>query len=236
MPVSLTCSGCKSTLKVRDDLAGKKVKCPKCATLLTVPAAEEEEFAPVEIDDPSDSVVDAPPPEKKSKPSRDDDDEDDRPRGKSRRRDEDDEDDDRDRKRNPDRDKKGSTGIRADRDRGRRDDDDEDDGRDRKRRRGRGRDDDDDDRIVKKSKYEPCPRCEATGATKVKWTPWGSFYGPAMFTHVRCPECGYAYNGKTGGSNLIPAIIFVTVPTVGILGILGFLAYFLYTYYKATQI
>src|SRR5262249_458952 len=50
-------------------------------------------------------------------------------------------------------------------------------------------------------------------------------YGPAMFTHVRCRDCGYCYNGKTGGSNLIPAVIFVAVPLIGILGILGGLAY-----------
>ena len=52
------------------------------------------------------------------------------------------------------------------------------------------------------------------------WTPWGSFYGPALFNHVRCRECGFGYNGLTGKSNLIPAIFFVTVPAVLIVGIL----------------
>src|SRR4051794_4199441 len=42
MPVTLTCSGCNSSLRVRDDLAGKKVKCPRCAHLILVPAREED--------------------------------------------------------------------------------------------------------------------------------------------------------------------------------------------------
>ena len=60
------------------------------------------------------------------------------------------------------------------------------------------------------------------------FTPWGSFYGPALFNHVRCPECRYAYNGRTGRSNLIPAIIFVTIPALIIAGLLGFIAVVLY--------
>lgn len=78
------------------------------------------------------------------------------------------------------------------------------------------------------SPYKPCPRCGSLGAERVLWTFWGSFYGPAIFCHVRCPECRYAYNGRSGGSNLIPAIIFVTVPLLGILFIfaaLGFMVY-----------
>jgi hypothetical protein len=81
----------------------------------------------------------------------------------------------------------------------------------------------------KASKYKPCPQCGATGARRVKATWWGSFYGPALFTHVRCPECDYAYNGRTGGSNLIPAIVFVTVPAVGIIALLGLIFYLLHS-------
>ena len=61
------------------------------------------------------------------------------------------------------------------------------------------------------------------------WTAWGSFYGPAMFTHVCCPDCNYRYNGKTGGSNLIPAILFFTAPLIGILAIIGAVVYILYS-------
>jgi hypothetical protein len=69
--------------------------------------------------------------------------------------------------------------------------------------------------------YKPCPRCGGQDARQVIWTFWGSFYGPAMLTHVRCPDCGYAYNGRTGRSNLVPAVIFVTIPLLLILAIVG---------------
>jgi hypothetical protein len=85
--------------------------------------------------------------------------------------------------------------------------------------------DDDREEERPRSKYKPCPQCGARGARRLKWTWWGSFYGPALFSHVRCPDCGYTYNGRTGGSNLIPAIIFVTVPAVLILSVLGFIAW-----------
>jgi hypothetical protein len=55
----------------------------------------------------------------------------------------------------------------------------------------------------------------------VAWTIWGSFYGPALFTHVRCPECDYGYNGQTGRSNIVPAIIFVTIPAILIAAVVG---------------
>jgi predicted amidophosphoribosyltransferase len=71
------------------------------------------------------------------------------------------------------------------------------------------------------SDYAPCPRCGARGAERVVFTFWGSFYGPALFTHVQCPKCYYKYNGKTGKSNRIPAILFVSIPLVLILAIIG---------------
>jgi uncharacterized paraquat-inducible protein A len=76
----------------------------------------------------------------------------------------------------------------------------------------------------KRKSFKPCPRCGAEGAKRVLFTPWGSFYGPALFNHVRCPECRYAYNGRSGGSNLIPAILFVTVPLVLMAAIICYLA------------
>jgi transposase-like protein len=70
------------------------------------------------------------------------------------------------------------------------------------------------------SPYVNCPRCRAKKPRKVLWTMWGSFYGPAMFSHVRCRKCGYAYNGRTGSSNLPWAILFVAVPAFLIILIL----------------
>jgi hypothetical protein len=43
MPILLTCSQCQKTLKVRDELAGKRVKCPQCQAVLHVPASAAPE-------------------------------------------------------------------------------------------------------------------------------------------------------------------------------------------------
>jgi endogenous inhibitor of DNA gyrase (YacG/DUF329 family) len=80
----------------------------------------------------------------------------------------------------------------------------------------------------RKSKYQPCPECGAYGAERVKYTLWGSFYGPSLCTHVRCPECGYAYNGRTGESNLpwiIAGSIVQAICGVGILAVIGAVAW-----------
>ena len=122
--ITFQCYSCNQVLKVGSDKAGKKAKCIKCGTILTIPVASDEEE--VKAGSPRKS----PPPirnEEEDRPrsrrSRDDDeDEDDRPR---RRRDRDDEDDD------------------YDRPRGRGRDEDDDDDYDRPRRR-RSRDEDDD--------------------------------------------------------------------------------------------
>jgi predicted Zn finger-like uncharacterized protein len=77
------------------------------------------------------------------------------------------------------------------------------------------------DERAPKSKYAECPKCGARAAKRVKWTAWGSFYGPALLCHVRCQECGATYNGRSGRSNLIPAILFVSLPLLVIGGILA---------------
>lgn len=41
MPIELTCTGCAQTLRVGDDHAGKKARCPKCGTISMVPMAGE---------------------------------------------------------------------------------------------------------------------------------------------------------------------------------------------------
>src|SRR5262249_31814966 len=58
------------------------------------------------------------------------------------------------------------------------------------------------------------------------WVPGrvgGSFAGPALFNPARGGECGYAYNGLSGKSNLPPAILFITIPLVLIVGIVIFI-------------
>ena len=39
MPIRVKCDACKKTLSVKDHLAGKKIKCPLCQAIVTVPAA-----------------------------------------------------------------------------------------------------------------------------------------------------------------------------------------------------
>jgi DNA-directed RNA polymerase subunit RPC12/RpoP len=114
-----------------------------------------------------------------------------------------------------------------------------DDGITEERPRSRRRRDDEDDesesegeherRPRRKSGYVRCPSCGAKRPQRVIWTFWGSFYGPALLNHVRCTECGTKYNGRTGGSNLIPAIIFVLVPLILIFVVLGALGWVLWT-------
>jgi predicted Zn finger-like uncharacterized protein len=161
MPIQVTCPECRATLRVRDDLAGKKVKCPRCAHALAVPGDEEPEEA-------EERFTEVPPAGSA-------------PKKGARRRAEEEE--------------QGSP---------------------------------EEERPARSSKYKACPQCGAYGARRVKWTFWGSFYGPAMFTHVECPDCGYRYNGRTGGSNLVPAIVFVTVPLLLILGIIGGLLFYVH--------
>jgi len=38
MPIELSCTGCGQTLRVGDEHAGKKARCPKCGTIAAVPA------------------------------------------------------------------------------------------------------------------------------------------------------------------------------------------------------
>jgi ribosomal protein S27E len=94
------------------------------------------------------------------------------------------------------------------------------------RRRPRRRRDDED---YRDTGFVPCPKCAGRRAERVLFTFWGSFYMPALLTHVRCPDCGATYNGKTGGSNLGWAIGCFTVPLIIILAILGGLAFVIFS-------
>jgi hypothetical protein len=42
MAISFSCPSCDSGLKLRDELAGRKVKCPRCGDVIAVPAEQEE--------------------------------------------------------------------------------------------------------------------------------------------------------------------------------------------------
>jgi len=180
MTISLRCTGCQSTLKLRDELAGKRVKCPRCQTVLLVPQPEEEL---VEVAVEKRHVKKAPPEPRK-------------PTGRTGRV----------QREEPVATRKNKVQLGAN---------EAAPVAPSKKKAG------------KASKYKPCPNCGTDGATRVKWTSWGSFYGPRLFTHVQCPECAYCYNGKTGRSNALAAAMFVLVPLLGILAILGGLGYVL---------
>ena len=62
--------------------------------------------------------------------------------------------------------------------------------------------------------YAPCPSCGGVFAKKISWTLWGGVIGPALLTHVKCANCGTAYNGKTGRSNATAITVFLVVGIV----------------------
>ena len=69
--------------------------------------------------------------------------------------------------------------------------------------------------------YKPCPKCSATGAERVIFSPWGGIVGPLILTHVRCQQGRTAYNGKTGRSNTTGIIIYATVACLIFLSLIG---------------
>jgi hypothetical protein len=90
-------------------------------------------------------------------------------------------------------------------------------------------DDEEEVSVKRRSKYEPCPRCGAEESKRIPFTFWGSFYITALCCHVGCPECGCRYNGRTGRSNLLPAILCVSVALAGMIGLLGVIYYLLHS-------
>lgn len=59
MPIDVRCASCDTAYRLKDEYAGRKVKCPKCASVLEVPAARPASaFEVVEDDDRDDQPAD----------------------------------------------------------------------------------------------------------------------------------------------------------------------------------
>lgn len=81
--------------------------------------------------------------------------------------------------------------------------------------------------------FAPCPKCRSAGAERVKFTWWGGLLGPKILTHVKCLQCGFAYNGKTGRENTTGIVLYSLVVGIVVLGfallvfgLAGFLMFF----------
>ena len=77
MAIALACPACQRALKVKDELAGRKIKCPDCAAVMTVPGkkadtetgitAKKPRPAPVAVQDDEPDDEDRPKKKKKKK-------------------------------------------------------------------------------------------------------------------------------------------------------------------------
>ncbi len=67
--------------------------------------------------------------------------------------------------------------------------------------------------------YAPCPECGGTTAQKVRFTWWGGVLGPKILTHVKCPRCGKAYNGKSGKENTSGLVLYTVALAFVVLGL-----------------
>lgn len=78
MPITVNCPGCGGAVQARDEFAGRKVKCPKCAAVISLPEALPEAEA---IREAAPLPVASPEPRRESRPRARDNDawEDDRP-------------------------------------------------------------------------------------------------------------------------------------------------------------
>ncbi len=59
-----------------------------------------------------------------------------------------------------------------------------------------------------------CFKCGSPDFRKLSYTWWGGILGPAIFSHVKCNNCGQSFNSKTGKSNTVPIVIYSVVLTV----------------------
>jgi hypothetical protein len=126
MPISVKCHGCDTKLKAPDKCAGKKVKCPKCGGVISVPVPEEEPLLLEEVstseEPPSKTAItsgrrqktaaaddDEQPARKSRRHEEDHEDEEPPPKSRRRRQDDDDEDDEK----SPRRRRRASAGLQA---------------------------------------------------------------------------------------------------------------------------
>ena len=70
----------------------------------------------------------------------------------------------------------------------------------------------------------PCPSCQNAFAKPIKFTFWGGAFGPRLFSHAKCTNCGTKFNFKTGKSNLMPIVIYNIVGFV--VGVIAFVVAF----------
>jgi hypothetical protein len=89
------------------------------------------------------------------------------------------------------------------------------------RRRPPRDEDEDDDRESRprkkkrRARFAECPHCGCPGrADRVSFTWWGGMVGPILLSHVRCRECGWCYNGKTGSDNRLNILLYIVIPLV----------------------
>lgn len=69
-----------------------------------------------------------------------------------------------------------------------------------------------------------CPSCGSRSSNKVSWTWRGGILGPRIFNHVRCNQCGTAYNGKTGNYNTTAIGVYLGVSFALGFGVLTLIA------------
>ena len=200
MAETVSCPGCQTKLKLKPEYAGRKIKCPRCAHVLVIPAAPGVTATPpkaIKKAAAGSAAPPLPPPAPKTK-------------GRALPEDE-----------------EAAVATEP-----------------KGKRKGRKSDltpcpecgemvdneatkcphcktllevDDEEEYL----QWKKCPSCGAQRAKRVLWTFWGSFYFTAIFKHVKCQECGTAYNGRTGKSNLVPALLCVGITLLMIGGIVG---------------
>ena len=167
--ITFQCYSCNQVLKVGADKAGRKAKCIKCGTILTIPVASDEEAATPPPSSRNTSIPGEGPPRKPAaaapvqaefvdeeetprKRRPDEDEGDDRPRSR-RRRDEEDDEDERPRSRRRRDDEEDAEDERP-RKRRRDEEEDDEDERPRSRRRRDEEDDEEDERPRKRRRDE----------------------------------------------------------------------------------